>query len=166
MPAAAGLVVRAAGPADAPALAALNRQARAAAMPWLREPRTEAEVAWWLAKVLIPRQQVRLAGAAAEPVGYIGFGGTPLSVFDLYAAPGRRRQGIGRRLLEEALEAAGDGPLRLHCFTRNHAARAFYEAHGFRATVFSDGTTNEEAEPDILFVRPAPPNQRTPGASA
>ena len=38
----------------------------------------------------------------------------------------------------------------LFTFQRNERARAFYEAHGFRIVNLSDGSRNEEGEPDVL----------------
>ncbi len=43
-------------------------------------------------------------------------------------------------------------PIRLYCFHANTGARAFYERHGFKAVAFSDGSTNEERCPDVLYV--------------
>jgi putative acetyltransferase len=43
------------------------------------------------------------------------------------------------------------GGLKLKTFQRNAAARRFYEARGFAATDFNDGSVNEEHEPDILY---------------
>jgi len=41
--------------------------------------------------------------------------------------------------------------LQLWTFQRNTAAIAFYEKNGFRTVRKTDGATNEEREPDILF---------------
>ena len=47
--------------------------------------------------------------------------------------------------------------LQLWAFQRNTAARAFYEAHGFTVQRLTDGSGNEEGEPDVLYAwsRPA-----------
>jgi len=42
-------------------------------------------------------------------------------------------------------------PIRLYTFRDNHAARAFYEHHGFVAIGFGDGSGNEEGCPDVLY---------------
>lgn len=62
-------------------------------------------------------------------------------------------RGCGTALLRCAMGAAGDAPLRLRCFARNHAARGFYERQGFTIEAEGDGSQNEEGEPDILYVR-------------
>lgn len=148
-----GARLRPAVPADAKALACLNRRARAAAMPWLREVRSEAEVAAWIAGTLITRHEVWLA-ALPDPVGYIAFhasAGQGLTVLDLYIDPAWQRAGIGGELL--ALATRRGEAVSLRCFARNRAARAFYERQGFRAVAFGDGTGNEEGEPDVLYER-------------
>jgi hypothetical protein len=44
------------------------------------------------------------------------------------------------------------GPLTLWTFQRNTAARAFYERRGFTAVELTDGSSNEESEPDVRYV--------------
>ena len=72
-------------------------------------------------------------------------------VQQLYLAPAHYRQGIGTALLATAKHHGPTG-LRLFCFQRNSRARAFYEANGFTAVRFSDGSDNEEREPDIEYL--------------
>ena len=64
--------------------------------------------------------------------------------------PEAQGRGTGSTLLQKAMECAG-GLLELWTFQRNHAARRFYERHGFTAVVFTDGADNEEREPDVLY---------------
>lgn len=164
MDAAARIAVRPATPDDAPCLARINRRARAAAMPWLGEVRSEAEVEAWLRRYLIPREHVLCVGSklppshngfGEPPLGYIGFGEEEggWSVHDLYIDPQAQGRGLGTALLRRVMEVAGGSPLRLRCFARNQAARGFYERHGFTVEAQGDGTQNEEGEPDILYVR-------------
>lgn len=82
------MALRPATALDAPDLARINRRARAGAMPWLTEPRSEAEVEGWLRRYLIPRERVLCTGGE-PPLGYIGFGreGDGWSVHDLYIDP-------------------------------------------------------------------------------
>jgi hypothetical protein len=42
--------------------------------------------------------------------------------------------------------------LTLWTFQRNAPARRFYEARGFVGSVFTDGSRNEEREPDALYT--------------
>jgi hypothetical protein len=53
--------------------------------------------------------------------------------------------------LSLAKDNARDG-LTLRCFAQNTGARAFYAANGFIAVDESDGSSNEEKEPDVTFV--------------
>lgn len=64
---------------------------------------------------------------------------SPAAVYfhDLFVAPGHRRGGVARRLVE-ALRAWRDAhrpalPVRLITASSNEAARAFFARHGFRA---------------------------------
>ena len=51
---------------------------------------------------------------------------------------------------------AAYSPLRLWVFQRNTPALRFYAARGFRVVEHTDGSRNEEREPDALleWVRP------------
>jgi GNAT superfamily N-acetyltransferase len=57
---------------------------------------------------------------------------------------------LGRRLLDLAKERA-DGLLELWTFQVNAPARRFYERNGFVAVELTDGTGNEEREPDMRY---------------
>ena len=48
--------------------------------------------------------------------------------------PAERRRGIGRRLLEELLERAGEAAVFLEVRESNKGAKALYESCGFRVT--------------------------------
>jgi len=68
----------------------------------------------------------------------------------LYLMPDFVRQGIGTQLLMHAL-CALPRPVRLYTFQANARARSFYEQNGFVAVQFSDGSSNEENCPDVLY---------------
>ena len=67
----------------------------------------------------------------------------------LYVLPGSQRQGIGTALLDVAQGAFGR--LQLWTFQRNANARRFYEGRGFALIRKTDGSRNEEKEPDALY---------------
>jgi GNAT superfamily N-acetyltransferase len=151
-------VVRCAEPADAPAVAELLLASRAAHLPYLRQAHTADETRAWVAQVLLPAGGVRVAeqagrlqAVAAHAVDNgIGW------IEQLYAQPGCTGQGLGSRLLRQALaelHAQGAEPVRLWCFQANSGARRFYERHGFVAVEFTDGSGNEEGVPDVLYER-------------
>ena len=140
--------------ADAEAIADLYLAARADALPFLMRMHTDAEVRAWVAGNVFRQGQVAVARQHGRIVGFAALNGDELD--QLYVSPGYYRQGIGSRLLAWAKD---ESPGRLHLFTfqRNARARAFYEAHGFQATDFSDGSRNEEREPDMRYAWKAGP---------
>ena len=72
-------------------------------------------------------------------------------VEQLYVAPDRHGVGVGSRLLALAKEQRPAG-LDLYCFQANTRAQRFYEARGFVAVAFGDGSGNEERQPDIRYA--------------
>ena len=64
--------------------------------------------------------------------------------------PDAQRQGLGTSLLKIA-QGAFDH-LRLWTFQRNANARRFYERRGFALVQETDGSRNEEKEPDALYL--------------
>jgi GNAT superfamily N-acetyltransferase len=141
--------IRPATGADAAAVADIDLAARRAALPTVRWAHDEAEVRLWSRDILIPGSEVVIAALGDERLGYLALGQD--FVEQLYIHPDHWRQGIGSALLNWAKAARPDG-LKLWCFQQNHPARAFYELHGFVAVAFSDGSDNEEREPDVLYA--------------
>jgi GNAT superfamily N-acetyltransferase len=70
-------------------------------------------------------------------------------VEQLYVLPGFQGGRIGSSLLDRAKQAADE--LKLWTFQKNTAARGFYERQGFIAEKETDGESNEENEPDVLY---------------
>jgi GNAT superfamily N-acetyltransferase len=143
------MILRPATGADAEAVADIDLAARASALPFVRWAHPPHEVRAWIARTLIPGGGVMVAEAAGMPVGYMALHDE--WVAQLYVRPGHWRRGIGAALLGHA-KALRPGGLRLWCFQRNAAARAFYERQGFRVERMTDGADNEEREPDVLYV--------------
>lgn len=139
---------------DADDVAALFARSRAVALPWLPVLHTPAEDRAYFAGQLadadgwgawvLPGAGRRLLGFAISRSGWLDH---------LYVDPDRRGQGIGTRLLQAAL-ADRSGPVSLWVFQRNEAALAFYSRHGFVEAERTDGSGNEEREPDIRLIRP------------
>lgn len=80
-------------------------------------------------------------------MGFVGL--KPGWIEKLYILPQYQGRGLGRRLLDFA--KAQDTELRLWTFERNHRARRFYEANAFVEIERTDGSDNEEREPDVLY---------------
>jgi GNAT superfamily N-acetyltransferase len=78
-------------------------------------------------------------------------------VRQLYTRPDRIGRGAGTRLIEEA-KSSGVAALELWCFHANARARRFYEARGFHAIRFTDGSGNEERTPDVRYRWERPSN--------
>jgi len=137
--------------AEADATATMYLAARHAMLPGLRDPHTEAETRAWMRDTVFTRYSVRLAEAGPEIVGFAARDGAWL--MQLYLKPGWTGRGIGANLLREMLADAKfvTPVLRLYTFARNDGARRFYERHGFTAVAFSDGSGNQEGEPDVRY---------------
>lgn len=138
------LVLRRATPEDASAIADVHLAARAAApMPPGIHP--EHEVRAWLAQRLTA-DEVWVAEIDGAVAGYVRFTETWLD--DLYVAPSAQRRGVGAALLDlvKALRPSG---FSLWVFEVNAPARSFYLARGLVEREHTDGSDNEEREPDL-----------------
>lgn len=138
-----GVMLRRAGPDDAPAIAALHRQTRMHG-PDLHTPEEDLH---FFAERMLPEQTVWVAEQDGVLVGYAA--STPGWLNHLFVAPEAQGRGLGFVLLNAACPA---GELRLWTFQRNVGARRFYEGLGFVAERYTDGD-NEEGEPDVCYVR-------------
>lgn len=140
--------------ADVEALVELHLSSSRQAMPWLPQLHTREETVWWMSHQVLGRLRVWVAESEGQVVGYAALG--PGELEQLYVRPGYQGRGVGHLLLEhaKALEPQGLG---LWVFQRNTRARTFYEAHGFLPIAFTDGSRNEEREPDARYAwMPAP----------
>lgn len=115
----------------------------------MRLAHDDESVRAWVRSRLVPETECWVALDAGAVVGMMSL--SPGWVDQLYVAPDRLGEGIGRRLLELAQSRADDG-LQLWTFQVNDGARRFYERNGFTAVEFTDGLTNQEHEPDVRFV--------------
>jgi GNAT superfamily N-acetyltransferase len=142
------LRLRAAVVQDGAAICALFLASRRDALPYLPELHSAEETLRWIAGTLIPGSMVWVAESGGRIVAFFALKGEELE--QLYIHPEYFRRGVGRQLLAKARELS---PQRLHLFTfqRNIRARAFYQAHDFVAIEFSDGSRNEEHEPDVKY---------------
>ncbi|CAM3506642.1 GNAT family N-acetyltransferase [Nocardioides dubius] len=143
--------LRAAVADDLAAIAALFLRARRAAygqMPALAHD--DADVRTWVACWDLSRLTVWVAESteqdAPELLGFVAFTETWLD--HLYVTPSAQGGGVGGALLElvKALRPAG---FSLWVFAANTSARGFYAAHGLVEREHTDGSENEEGEPDL-----------------
>ncbi len=142
------LTLRRAVRADAITLAEIHIVSRATAMPWLRVVHSAEETRWWMAQVVVPRLEVWVADRDGVAVGFLAL--QDEWVEQLYVDPSAWRTGAGVILLDHAKQRRPNG-LKLWTFQRNALARNFYRKHGFVEIRETDGSANEEREPDVML---------------
>ena len=133
---------------EAPLLAELWSAARHAATGVPPTVHSDREVLAWFRDVVVPSpsHEVWLVSEDEQPVGLMVLG--EVEIEQLYVAPGHLRRGHGSRLLGVAM--AERERLTLWTFEANSAARAFYEAHGFRICG-EPSSENEEGAPALRY---------------
>jgi GNAT superfamily N-acetyltransferase len=143
--------LRRAGPDDARAVADVlicSRHASVGSIPGAVH--SDDEIREWIKTVVIPKREVWLAESDEDQV-------LAMLVLDggwidqLYVDPIWTGKGLGSRLVELAKSRRPAG-LQLWTFVTNVGARRFYERHGFVVAEMTDGSGNEEKEPDIRLV--------------
>ncbi|MFJ9831970.1 GNAT family N-acetyltransferase [Streptomyces sp. NPDC101169] len=147
-----GIVLRRAVAADAGAAADVWLRSFAAALPTVVRPRTDDDVRGHFRDVVVPLRETWIAvetAAENRTVGVMVLDGDLLS--QLYLDPGWRGRGVGDRFVALAKERSPRG-LTLWTFQVNKPAHRFYERHGFIAVEHTDGSGNEEREPDVRYV--------------
>jgi GNAT superfamily N-acetyltransferase len=146
---AGAVLLRPAAPGDAAAVAGVWLRSFAAVLPTVRRAHSDDQVRGWIRDVLLPRHDVWVAEAGGAVVGLLALSEGWLD--QLYLEPGRRGRGIGDRFVALAKERQPAG-LQLWTVQVNEPARRFYERHGFVAVERTDGSRNEEREPDVRYV--------------
>ena len=122
---------------------------------------TDDEVRGWIRDRLIPDHAVWVADEEGRVIALLAL--APGWVEQLYVAPDRLGEGIGSRLMEVA-KTSQPGGLQLWTFQVNERARGFYERHGFVAVELTDGSGNQERQPDVRYEwKGAPPPERDMG---
>jgi GNAT superfamily N-acetyltransferase len=115
-------------------------------MPWLPELHDAADDRAFIEHRVLAECEVLVARADAEVLGFLALRSD--EVDHLYVDPGVQRRGHGGALLAAA-KARCPGGLELWAFQRNTPALAFYARHGFTELYRTDGSGNEEREPDV-----------------
>jgi putative acetyltransferase len=127
--------------------ARIHRQSFDDRLPWLAGLHTPQEDLAYFRDQVFLECLVHGAEEAGHLVGFIAFAND--WIHQLYVLPNAQGKGAGSKLLAAA--QAGADHLQLWTFQKNAGARAFYEAKGFYVVRFTDGSENEEKEPDVLY---------------
>jgi GNAT superfamily N-acetyltransferase len=142
------MTIRAATPADAPAIASLYLRSRRASFPAIpASVHPDDDVHDHFATTVLPTCETWASVEDGEIVGFVVLHGG--WVDHLYVEPGATGRGLGRALLDHA-KAQRPASLDLWAFQANTGARRFYERHGFVAVAQTVGDT-EEGAPDVHY---------------
>lgn len=141
------MILRRATPEDAPAIAILLRTTFRVSLTFLPELHTPEEGLWFVRERMLVRNEVWVAEEGDDLAGFIGF--RERWIDHLYVHPDWQGRGVGPQLLAKPLQYRQ--VRRLWTFQKNARARKFYEDRGFRLIEMTDGSANEEKEPDALY---------------
>ena len=157
------LQVRRATPADADVVADVWLRSFAGALPTVVRAHSDDEVRSWIRDVVVPGRETWVAtidgavaammvldagGDNADSDGGVAAGAGEID--QLYVDPPAQGYGLGSCLVDVAKQRCPVG-LELWTFQINTTAQRFYERHGFIAVDRTDGSGNEEREPDIRY---------------
>lgn len=133
---------------DMDAAARVHRAAFDHALPWLTGLHTPDEDRWFYRERMFAACTLWGAHDGETLSGVIAFRDDWIE--QLYVLPDAQGCGIGGALLEIAKQGAERR--QLWTFQRNARARRFYEVRGFVAVEQTDGSRNEEKEPDVRYL--------------
>ncbi|MFC5418861.1 GNAT family N-acetyltransferase [Bosea eneae] len=129
-------------------VAAVHRASFDERLPWLAGLHTPEEDRAYFRNVVFEECEVWGTLEGSMLTGFIAFRAGWID--QLYVLPAYQGQGVGSALLDVAQRRCSE--LNLWTFQRNAIARRFYERHGFMAAELTDGSRNEEREPDIRYI--------------
>jgi ribosomal protein S18 acetylase RimI-like enzyme len=141
-------VIRRATPDDAPALADIHLRARRESMSYLPDTHSPEEVLAWIREIMPEHEEAWVAEDEGRVIGFFALSDDLL--YHLYVYPELQGRGAGSALFDMVKELRPNG-FRLWVFQRNTQAREFYEHRGMRVVELTDGSGNEEREPDALY---------------
>src|SRR5689334_614849 len=139
-------MIRRARPEESDAIAALFRRSFGTLtfLPTLHTPEEDRR---FFARV-VRDDEVWVAEEDGRLIGFAALSGEMLE--HLYVEPGEDGRGIGSALLDRA-KLERPGGFELWVFQQNANARRFYERRGCRVVRLTDGSRNEEQQPDALY---------------
>jgi len=137
----------AANPSHVAEIARLFRTVRQRSMPYLPVLHTPEEEGEFFRDHVFTMDEVEIAIHDEKIVGFCAF--REGWIDHLYVLPEFQGRGIGTMLLEKSMEKYPQ--LELWVFQKNEQARKFYERRGFVLAEITDGSGNEEKEPDARY---------------
>jgi GNAT superfamily N-acetyltransferase len=143
------ITLRHATDADAQTVADVYLASFKAALPTVQHAHGDDDIRRYVRDVLIAQTDCWVALDGEQVVGMMSL--TPGWIDQLYVAPDRLGEGIGRQLLDLAKSQAATD-LQLWTFQVNDRARLFYERNGFIVVELTDGANNQEREPDVHYA--------------
>ena len=143
-----GLSIRKLDLADMDAAARVHRAAFDHALPWLTGLHTPEEDRWFYRERMFANCALWGVFDDGAMTGVIAFRDDWIE--QLYVLPTAQGRGVGSALLDIAKQ--GSDRLQLWTFQRNTPARRFSEERGFELAEQTDGSRNEEKEPDARYV--------------
>ena len=133
---------------DMDAAARIHRAAFDQRLPWIAALHTPEEDRRFYRETVFGRCTLWGAVDSAEILGFIAYRHDWIEQF--YVLPAAQGRGLGSSLLDMA--KAAFPRLQLWTFQRNLPARRFYEHRGFVLVEETNGSRNEEREPDARYV--------------
>ena len=109
---------------------------------------TDDEIRAWIRGEMLPSHEVWVVESSDRVAGFAALKGDLLG--HLYVYPEEQRRGLGSALLA-VVKRERPGGFHFWVFQKNVGARRFYERHGCRLVELTDGSGNEEREPDALY---------------
>lgn len=144
----ARMKIRDASARDGAIIADISRIARTRAMPWLPVKHSQDETVAFYSKQVLPFETVLICEHRGAVAGFAAFADDWLN--HLYVRPDFWDSGTGSALLTDVQSRLDH--IQLWTFQKNEAARRFYRRHGFDEAEFTDGSRNEEHEPDVRMI--------------
>ncbi len=133
---------------DMQEVARVFRTTRESELPYLPNLHTPQEdVSFFRSKVFGRHTVHVLKENDVRLVGFITFDSE--WIHHLYILPELTGHGLGAQLMKLAKKNSKN--LQLWAFQRNQRAIKFYQKHGFKIIKETDGSENEENEPDVLM---------------
>lgn len=132
---------------DAKEIATLFKTTRRSNLPYLPELHTAQEDLEYFGKI-IEDENVIVAQSGDKVVGFCSYNNNWLN--HLYVIPEHQGRGVGKALLDNA--KAHNIELNLWVFQKNTNAIDFYQRNGFKLLLTTNGSGNEEGEPDAHYI--------------